>query len=101
MEIDFDLIVGVSGVLASWIATAGGVVSLTGKLKQRLGVSGLWARVLSMAVTAVLGVILAIASGELTQAIIQDIPAFAQFLYTLVFVTSGGFASQWLYKASK
>ena len=101
MEIDFDLIVGISGVLASWIATAGGVVALTGKLKSWLGVSGLWARILSMVVTAVLGVILAIASGELTQATIQDLPAFFNFLYTLVFVTSGGFASQWLYKASK
>jgi len=101
MEVNFELIVGISGVLALWIANAGGIVALTGKLKSWLGVSGLWARVLSMVVTAVLGVILAIASGELTQVTIQDIPAFAQFLYTLVFAGSAGLAAQWAYKASK
>ena len=101
MEVNFELIVGISGVLALWIANAGGIVALTGKLKSWLGVSGLWARVLSMVVTAVLGVILAIASGELTQATIQDLPAFFNFLYTLFFAGSAGLAAQWVYKASK
>jgi hypothetical protein len=95
-----NLILGLSTVLAAWVANAGGIVVITNRLKDWMNLSGFGARMLSLAVTAVLGTILALASGELSIAQLQNLPEYIGFLYGLLFAGTGLFASQWLYQAT-
>ena len=82
----------------SLIASTGGSVALINWIKNKLELTGSGAKGLTLAVTVVLGLVASIASGALTQEMVQDLPTFVAFLWGLLPVGGTLYGSQWLYK---
>ncbi len=96
-----QLILGLSGLIAPYIIGAGGTFGITQWLKNRFGLAGFGAKLLSWVVTAVLGTVAALASGELVFSQLSDLPTYLEFLYGILFVVGVGEGSSKLYKSSK
>ena len=96
----FGLLVTLAGALIVYLGALGGVEAFTQWAKGYFNLSGVGVKVFAGIIAIIATVITGLASGELTQAMLQDAPQFIEWLLPAMGVVSP-LTLEWLHKGRK